>query len=917
MVNYAMQAVKATPRVYRPGGERTRDRKLGPCIKWRADLAYLGEVIHQTKSLDCLKRKWPEAWEAGQIMLERLTWHDQNFDGDRLPPIIMVAYSIQFGPKFQEDYESAWKRARLTWVGLTYSILPPEESPWTKLVKCTGMDSMYNPKFFIFWDEDPEDWKFMLEDPGPPDKLLLQELTATVAELSAELLTDEEMQEDPLLSDLYNSTGTGGFSITESRTYPEWEIEYDNPGGDYEEEVLIAVRSKAPKKAGEVRDIGIAAPQSIRRHKRVNYLLAKAVKKMYMCPYGRDHEHLKHVMEWLDKNYFWYMKDYEKCGLTVPHPVIRAVYDGFYERRPELAIMANRFYSGIQCHIKNGDSTDIVYPKRGHFLGYWTEGMTLLQYALHRMCCSRLGMSPRSIRFSAVNDDMVAGFKDEDLVERYSTIDLCLCSDLCLSYKQSKSGIASEGFIYCEEYMTAGELDPKEHLICLAILGAKYAINIVHAKHIVHSAIMSRPIITDKVRAAIGEVIDCWGYEFYESEATAPYLFGGWVPHIKDGLDVSIKLHTGDLNWCAAYWAVIERIKMPSVLSERPHLALGRKLGVELVETPEETPYSVDLSILFGTKTTLKTRYRRSERSWPQVIIEYRRLAEIRQRKFTRIEKPWTVPNPETDWLIRHPNSVILDTLPGLKFASDTVEWVKPSTGMRISGLEGYLSYLSQKGNIIYRGAQPVDSVMCDMIKDGLWKVSLSEKLRVSVESGISMHSLTMHPHALRELWLRTGKVPIYLGSIDRPIREVGAAAVLQQPLALIYVARPYLGGIRSNDEVADIIQRFLDSEISTEDVPNPDDSDEDADTTARMIVAWKQIWHVLADHAVDRINLFERSMAHSTVSSSAKATILASISGESADYTLTGLATEEREASDVDSEGSEDFVDPWAELGV
>jgi hypothetical protein len=221
---------------------------------------------------------------------------------------------------------------------------------YDKMIKMKTFSSCYLARYFIFWEEESTDYLRMFTAPLYEDPDTLMRLEQIASELSEELLSDKEIADNPPLSYLYGITGSQNYDSFNHVKQPGWELEYYKQVDDGEEDVLIGVRSQAPKRAGEIRDIICPNPCSRRRHKRLCWHMAKACKKIFMCPFGGNSEDIDRTMAWMNKSYYWFMRDYEKCGLTFPHPVIKAIFKGFFARRPDLAEMGIKFlyqYSAI------------------------------------------------------------------------------------------------------------------------------------------------------------------------------------------------------------------------------------------------------------------------------------------------------------------------------------------------------------------------------------------------------------------------------------------------------------------------------------------------------------------------------------------------------------------------------------------
>jgi len=645
-----------------------------------------------------LERKWPEAAQRAKHMLEYLTSHAAAYPGNYPSVWSIIGDSILYGPAFQKEYMSAWKTTRLRWLGIEFQF---EEPPKTRY-DCwfdwsNGYNGIFHWAFFIFWDEDPEDYLISLDPEGwgQPDPEVLQKLEDTAARLSEELLSDQEIGEEPPLSYMYMPTSSSAFDG--HRNTPEWLLEWEGAIGDDEETVLIGKRTLIPKQPGEVRDAVSIRPESLRRFKRITWNLARAVARLPNCPLGRDMKYLESMMLKSGKeDRSWYMRDFEKCGLTVPKEVIRAVTKGFYRRNPAYSDMACHFYDGIQLYLSGEPGEDCLHPLRGHFLGYWTEGTTLLQYCIHDLVVEYIGNN--EVYYSAMNDDMFAGFKNKKSAQIYQEADSMFINSLSLAYKNSKSGICSHGFVYCEEYIHSKNLVPKDSLVRAALLSAHRAINIVHAKQCANSIYSSRPCNTRPVEEAIQDLIITWGYEFCEEECNWPYEFGGWVTPYTNGIRDPLLGYDGSYDMMAGYWTVHSHYGKSPEYTQKSHTAIGRKLSLSLIDEKAYREWDdyAHLLPLLGSKETLMRLYLR-QTQWKTFINSYEEVRKARSAKYKKLLL--NIPelkDVETDWYVRAPDTYIRE-LHGMETELSLDVKEISSLNSRTGSLESKLSVLQDE----------------------------------------------------------------------------------------------------------------------------------------------------------------------------------------------------------------------------
>jgi hypothetical protein len=730
-------------------------------VKWTEDLGF--EAARQfRKNYDVSSIKNEEVRNHAALMLERLTFQKVHYRCDGPTPQWMVEQSLLQGPRFTAAWASAWKEGRFKWTECE-RIEPVEKKEFE--IEFNNYNTTYPPFFFIFWEEDSDDWEYMMRDTPFSDPETLEQLQIEVAALSEELISEEDLAVVPD-EVIYNPVSSNGFENAE-RSRPEWEIEFKSPEQDDISDHLVFLRGQARKRPSEVREIGTMTPQSMRAHRRIMYPMQKACRRIPDCVYGRDQGFIKSQVEVLGKHNNWfYMRDYAKSGMTIPHAVRNAVLAGFYQRRPDLVAKYTFAFDKQVLHIKEGDSIKQVRPTNGMPLGMFVEGFTLLQYAVHRIISRTLGYN---LKFSATNDDMIVASRSEDKLREYVIHDMFIQSDLGMLVKATKSGICHNRFFFCEEYWDYDHLMSKEVLTVMSLLGAKYAINIVHAKELVYSILLSYPYRTEMVKKAISEVQTCYEYEFTDQEISWPYLFGGWVPHVRDGLDISVEWRNGDAYADAAYWACREKPKHKRNLENFPTLTYGRKKQIRLLKRPEHESDYLSLIPLFGTKGALEDYYTLLSRRPASLRRYYHELFIARQRCYVQINKGTREPPAVMDgYLRRHPNSVITLDMIGLVARKPVGTISKPQLGFKVSSGDAWLSCMEQLGFIEYPDSVKVSKTEKLLHSFGLTDELKYEKLNVP-ERGSSTFIIKNHVKGLDLFQQKTGLAIERIDSEDLP----------------------------------------------------------------------------------------------------------------------------------------------------
>lgn len=762
---------------FEPGKEHGTFAKvrtnLSSTIKYDSNLgSKAAQILAKTRKIESIQEVYPEAYEQAWLMFEKLTFHRENYAKHLPDPIDMVVKCLASGPRFAEEYSDKRKLGRFRMLGMQFVTEPKLNEPFLNM---NSYHDSYDVSSFIFWTELCQDYKWMQMGIPDSDQDYLDLITYFAEQYSEKLLTDNMIQETIPDSLLLKSVASNGFNANDPtfKTQPEWSLEYDDPSLDGELPFLICKRSEAPKKPSETRDIGILDPRSMRRHRRFMWPLQRACSRLMSSPHGKDIDHLMSIIEDVrSTSNYYYMRDYAKSGMTLPHKVIRAFMEGFYKRRPEYAKLASEWYEGARVYFFDpGQEANYFHPDTGCPLGLCVEGYTLIQYAIHEinlMSCT----SSKGFKFSATNDDMIVGHPDEKLIDEYINIDQGTNSSLGMAFKDTKSGKA-ENFVYCEEYILNEKVLDKSSLYAQGVLSALLAVNIVQAKDHVYSILLSCPSITEEVLKAVKSVQSHFGIEFTDQETEWPYLFGGWLPQYKNGLDHSIEWFNGDEIAKACYWACREDIHMPKKLDETSHTTIGRTLDITLLEEPKEYHNNlVDLIPIFGTKETLKRHYMRSTISPKAVAREYAGLLKKRLRCFKDmiIDHKREIPDPLERWLERHPNSYIPIYLPGVKFEKVEKSGVF-SSGLPENRFLPKLLFMAKKGFISVRGDYGLRPTHLHYMGKGISNAVDHTKLFIP-HNGLSSWVLQNLPRGLDQLNSEHGITISHVNPEDIQLKE-------------------------------------------------------------------------------------------------------------------------------------------------
>jgi len=895
-----------------------------PMIIWNDKAVEAGNNILKYRNFEGIKRIYPELEPHANLMYDRLSYHKAKFGNNSWPdPLIMVGMSCVRGQEFTEEYLDDWKLAKFRWMNMKFNTETDKKVQKT----VSSYSDHYIGYHFIFWKEaDPEDYLAMMGLPPDTGDDIFEEIKQFAAEISAKYMSDEEIHESPPDDYIFRPVATGGF--TGEKTMPEWEIEYDSPYGDIEEEILCCARSTAPKRPGETRDIGIQKPSSLRYHRRIMWNLKRICGRISGCVYGKSSDYIRDVVSRIGKhNDFFYMRDYTKSGMTIPHRAIRAIFEGVYQRRPDFGNKAASFFERQQLYFKNGDEYEMTRPQTGSPLGMFVEGYTILQYVIHQINLVNLPPgSARQLSFSATNDDMVVGSKNKRLIEHYNNVDINVNSEIGMSYKDTKSGISENRFVFCEEYWIDDHIDTKDALFSITLIGAKYCNSVHHAKEYSNALLMSAGELTPLLVSTLREVQTHWGPEFHEDEFNWPYLFGGWLPQIQGGVDTSIRWFNGDLRAIAGYWATRTKLSKKGKLDEKPHLALGRKSNIKLVAEPDDIPDWVDLVPYLGSKRTLKRHFRLAHSAPREISTEYRIMQSHRINMYNGIlSGKFEKEDIMKDWLVRHPNSYILDSMPFIQTEDSYTCIQGPRYGVRDNSEKMRLLWLQSEKYIEVDHIGVTSSAAKRMAHAGIIERCKYKVIPLG-KSGISSWVLSNHPRNFYEFYRRTGKTILSVSDTDQPFKYTNLWGYMPWA-SLLSTIRMWDVMVKHEHRPPDIKMFLKWSDyhfrLSKERIEGFS-VDEDPDDLTEFDNAeyTRQLISDMIRESVDNPDEFVKNMGNRIVVPSNftvdhSDAIRLWNAGES--FTLMGASPEGNELGyhEGQEDQIDDIADPWGELGV
>jgi len=558
-----------------------------------------------------------------------------------------LGQSLILGPEFASKYAKSVYYARMDALNGT---------PFTKpddvlfAINWEGTHSVFSPSDFPYWDEEVDDIEYMFVPRNEPEQTYLDDLYNAVCGVVRDIMQGYGAPMEPPSSYLF-TPGPGKAYVFEEKTVDSYVADMD-PKYDYFGTTLVAKRVKIPKKPGETRDGVVLFPPSRRSLRKVNWYLAWVANKLENCPYGKDMDYVNMLLDsfYENKKYF-YQRDIEKCGLTLPHTVIATVNKAVFDTLglEDIGQLAAQLFGQPVLHDYSSGEMQQRLPTRGHFLGMWSEGTTILQYALHRM-----NPYGSKVMFTSINDDQLSGCRSGEIMSLYADADRDMLARFHIPFKMKKTFISVGGLLYMEE--TRGVRSEKRVIWEKSAYNALAAHSIAQAKAYVNGLSSSAPDETD-FTAPLGVLVNHFGYEFYQGEEVQPYLFGGWFTPYKSGCDATYDSYVSLYEQIRAYWSVTDNalVKVRTT-KEYPTTSWGREIQAALLSKDRASDMIVSLVTTNGSQAALDSLYGDVFKTFSRTRRYYDKLAKERRQTYNSAESRRDI---HPGWYARHPNSII------------------------------------------------------------------------------------------------------------------------------------------------------------------------------------------------------------------------------------------------------------------
>jgi hypothetical protein len=507
------------------------------------------------------------------------------------------------GPAFYDVYKERVRNAMEKAMGCKYpyGLEYKQGSPIKDL--WDGPDSWFDMRFTIFWDLKSNDSDYMFSVKKEDIVIEEDDMQRFSLAISSILPKKFSIKEDIFKE--YNTSSAKSFNpFSESdRTRPEW-LEAFGEVYDDEEPCFNVVKGiQIPKCAGETRD-GVTLHINTKRiltkvGSAISQLISseKGIRKLH--PSDMDNDEMDSRLEHLSSKYaHFFCKDFAKIGLTLPIPIISETLSSCYSiTEYEPFLEAKNFFETLRFR-KDGNERDII---RGFCLGLFNEGMTLVQLALHKMNLDDSGLELDGM---FLNDDSVVGSETMDEIREYARHDEINCDALCIVRKDKKSFISTNFFVFCEEYYRDGDKIPKKCLRKYAYNSCYYMPTIRKAKEMYNSVCTQMGPDIEKLH----DLMNVWGYEFFKTEAEAPFEFGGWFSSYRNGYNTALIQYYDNSDWYWAWRSINQRLKSKGTIGDKPTQPLGRVINAcKSPMGPIDLDIDLELKMedLFGSKKAI------------------------------------------------------------------------------------------------------------------------------------------------------------------------------------------------------------------------------------------------------------------------------------------------------------------------
>jgi hypothetical protein len=490
-------------------------------------------------------------FEVSRCIFKILTWYTEIVRERTIPimPLEYLTYSLRFKGRFSNLLSKIRKIACLTsitndsFIDLKHQIEEINKNNLFKRVifydeETFNYDDFLHEQFLIFFDEeDEEDYKYALEASVPMNSqvedLFRSSCLSMLKTYKSPTVKEVNVEQHVLTND------STSFSLEDNITGVHKTIvrkridEGKTPYGQLTHSFLFK-RKRIPVAPANFRDSFESELNTLFTIRSISYVMKDIVSYL---PFSAMTDNVKArrrkrfiMRKKPDKSYF--MLDFKKSGLTLPHGLLKILMECLEEVYPEIDVF--KYIDGF-FHAKVLLNDRWVPIKRGTGLGNANELYTLMQCVFGFIYKKRYDL--RSIFF---NDDSVY----EVTSPRKQVAFLCSLIEktgLLINYEKA---IISDSNVFCEEYILNKDLDyTKKQLLVLPLCDVIYQTTISQAKEFIYS--VDKLLIGTGFRCYTKTYmelgIQMYGSEFQELDRYLPYQLGGWIDFSKTNFSCLIE----------------------------------------------------------------------------------------------------------------------------------------------------------------------------------------------------------------------------------------------------------------------------------------------------------------------------------------------------------------------------------------
>lgn len=473
--------------------------------------------------------------------------------------------------------------------------------------KMSHYNAYFPVDYLIHWEEIPDDWKYMqipLEKFSPE---YLIEFEETVRNL-----LPDDLEEPDDIEILAQSKATMSFNLLQMKNIPFYKERMGSKADEFSE-CFIGKRCFVPIAPANTRDAVVTTIDTYNSVKYVDMLMLNLLDQMPNNLDTRDSNLFNErihsfTSKPLDLRRAYYMRDIEKCGLTMPRELVHIINNCIIEKYQLKHPERLRVLEHYALYDREGKAFPSI---RGYTLGMGNRHSTLIQLAVYNMLLNRIPISYK-VRGMMCNDDYVLEIKSKDIIEIdelsiIDEIDADICKGLNIRRKDMKTFFSRYSILF-EQY---------SHPLFKAKEARAYCAftNVFIAPHIRIAKILSNSLssfFTDLTvpYTILNAIISLWGFEYYPDEVKYDYSLGGWLTHLSSGISTALReiyeapenLYTQILNAIYGVEKVKQNLLRPTTkgkpIEEKNYSSLGRQFMIQRINRPDLLDKSVALSQL-------------------------------------------------------------------------------------------------------------------------------------------------------------------------------------------------------------------------------------------------------------------------------------------------------------------------------